>query len=113
MKVKAKKKMKTIGVVIVIITMLGFTQADHYNPSYVQVEPNSESNGSSCKTICKLECAPLVRIAQLSLICVNDCSEICLTKSIVAANDCMTSCGLVKSINVNNGIYSLITLATF
>ncbi|KAH1069130.1 hypothetical protein GLYMA_03G085400v4 [Glycine max] len=65
--------MKTIGVVIVIITMLGFTQADHYNPSYVQVEP-------------------------------NNCSAKCLTKSIVAANDCMTSCGLVKSINVNNDV---------
>ncbi|KAH1205756.1 hypothetical protein GmHk_16G046382 [Glycine max] len=48
---------KTLGVVVMIMIMLDLAQAG-YNPSFVQVESNNDSNGVSCRINCTFDCAP-------------------------------------------------------
>jgi len=110
-------KMKANGVMIMIVIMLGFSEAIH-KPSLDQIEPNRVYDKLSCLQICELECSPLLippGVGGLYIICVKKCfDKKCHDiKPTNAINDCIIGCGLIKSIDINIGIHLLTTLMYF
>ncbi|TKY51009.1 hypothetical protein E2542_SST22516 [Spatholobus suberectus] len=98
----AKNEMKTTRVVIVIMIVLGLSQAN-CNPPFVQIGPNCMFDKFNCHSKCALECAPLLLTpgSIAYAICVTECEEKCHKKSINVVHDCIIDCGLAKSIDIN------------
>jgi len=84
--------MKTNGVVVLMMIMLGFVQI-------------IEIGALSCEDKCAIECIPSLEAYPL---CYISCIVLCET-----ATTCARSCGKKKSITVNIGIYSLFTFIFF
>ncbi|KAG4934514.1 hypothetical protein JHK87_048516 [Glycine soja] len=100
--------MNTIGVMIMIMSMLGFAQANNYNPPFVQVESISETNRLTCPQACRVQCAALAPVEPWYDKCVKECTANC-KHNVSVAKDCFTSCALIKSININNDVRDLST----
>ncbi|RDX69274.1 hypothetical protein CR513_51631, partial [Mucuna pruriens] len=107
----AKNEMKTIGIMIMVMIMMGFAQANS-SPPIVKSEPSSVSEKLNCGTKCAYECLPLI-FSPLDFlaypICVTGCKNRCMKRSHGNAYECITSCGLTKSIDVNIDVRGLAT----
>ncbi|KAG5051193.1 hypothetical protein AAZX31_02G079900 [Glycine max] len=101
--------MKTFEVLIMIMAMLAFAQADHYNLPYVQIESNNESIKVSCTRKCELICAPLIEIPPAYFLCVDNCTKRCPEMFSTSLKNCMTGCGSIKFIEVNIDVRGLAT----
>lgn len=84
----AKSEMKSIGVVVVMMIMLGFSKAAKL----------------SCPAKCGIDCV-LANLAYpiCFILCVSNCPK--LSKG---ALQCISHCGVNKSININIGILKLL-----
>ncbi|KHN34756.1 hypothetical protein D0Y65_036156 [Glycine soja] len=98
-----KKEMKTTGVMIMIMIMLGFSQA-RYNPLFVQTRPTHVSDKLNCRDKCTLDCSPLLLppFAGAFLICYFPCMKKCHNNPIDVVHSCKSDCALTKSINANS-----------
>ncbi|KAL2337682.1 hypothetical protein Fmac_012128 [Flemingia macrophylla] len=87
--------MKTNGVAIMMIIMLGFAQAYSYS--------NHESDNVFDKLSCPAQCGIDCVIANLLYpVCYAICVSKCHKKSSNAVNDCLSTCGLTNPINVKS-----------
>jgi len=68
-------EMKTIGIMILLMTVLGVAEADYKHPSE-QVKLNTDSS-SSCKSKCILSCIGLIPTPPLYSKCMQDCDKKC------------------------------------
>jgi len=92
-RVMGKFEIKTIGVIIMIMIMLSFTQA--------------ELDGIGrflCKAKCEFECSEK---AIPPPNCVPDCESHCEKLSSNPGYNCINGCRLMKSIAINIGMYYL------
>lgn len=71
----AKNEMKIIGVVIMIVTILSFAQANN-DHLFAQVESNN-SDGLTCKIKCDLKCIGYQPTPPLYAKCKDDCLKNC------------------------------------
>ncbi|RDX92353.1 hypothetical protein CR513_25533, partial [Mucuna pruriens] len=94
--------MKTIDVVILIMTMLSLARASSNTP-FGQVEPNNKSNELICSAECIIECAPFTATPIVYQACLVACNANCHKMFIDVVYNCITSCGLTKSIDINTG----------
>nr|KYP33760.1 hypothetical protein KK1_045357 [Cajanus cajan] len=95
----AKNEIKTIKVVIMVMIMMGFAQANH-NPPLPQIDPNNMLfKGDLCSTLCTIKCAFTSFTNPQYNRCIDNCIDICYKKHVVY--NCITSCGLTKSIDNN------------
>lgn len=111
-----KKEMKVIRVVIMILIMFDFSQAN-YNPSSMQIGSNYGSDGRfACQIKCQKKCQKYLLLPPgviFYIICYHSCFRKCDKMPIDVAQDCVTSCVLTKPIDINIGIHSLTTLISF
>lgn len=107
----AKNGMRIVTIIIMILTILGFTKANINSP-FAQVESSSDSKKSLCEFKCSLYCVPYISYPPIYKKCLDDCYAKCPKMSNDVYN-CMTDCALIKSIDLNSGIYSLTTFAYF
>ncbi|RDX80271.1 hypothetical protein CR513_39204, partial [Mucuna pruriens] len=99
----AKNEMKIIEIIIMVMIMLCFAQANS-SPPTVKSEPKNMSEKIGCSTKCYFECLPLI-LSPLDFIaypiCLSGCKKKCEKKSHAIVNECITSCALTKSIDTN------------
>jgi len=91
-------KMKSIGIVIMMIIMLGYTQAKNLGPR------------QSCATYCFFNC--LISDDPYP-VCHSRCKANCHEAPPSIYSDCISSCSVTKSSYNNMGIYFLTTLISF
>jgi len=87
-------EIKIIGVIITVMILLSFTQAQSNNKIDV---------GVGCKIKCFLKCNE-ERFPKPN--CMSDCESHCSELLSNTVYNCITSCRLMKSIAINIGMYS-------
>ncbi|XP_028192305.1 uncharacterized protein LOC114378005 [Glycine soja] len=93
----AKKEMKSTGVTIMIMIMLGYAQAN-YNSPFVKIEPNNTTDKLTCPAQCGIDCF----IANIAYpICFAICVAKCPKKPPLSVYNCMIGCGKYKSTDAN------------
>jgi len=107
-----KNEMKLTGVVIMVMLVMGFVEAD-FNSPFVQIESNSMSSKLTCGPKCDLSCLSYALVFILYPICVASCMKECHKTPIDIIYNCLTGCDMVKSIHDNVDIHYLITLVSF
>jgi len=93
-RIMGKIEIKAIGVIITIMIILSFTQAQSNNKIDVSF---------GCKAKCFFKCN---EEAQPKPNCVSDCESHCSELLSDSVYNCITSCRLMKSIAINIGMYS-------
>ncbi|XP_020207536.1 uncharacterized protein LOC109792527 [Cajanus cajan] len=94
-----KNEMKTIRIVIIIMIMMDFVQANH-NPPLAQIDQNNVLlKGTGCAILCGLKCVFTKFRRSDYEKCIADCDDKCYGKHHVY--DCFNSCSLTKSIDNN------------
>lgn len=104
-----KNKMKITRVVIMIIIMFGFSQANP-NPSFIQSGSNNTADKLDCYHKCSLECLPVIVVPpgipyeECCKRCVKNCEK---KPPVNVVHNCIARCGSTKyTAVVNNGIRS-------
>nr|KYP46879.1 hypothetical protein KK1_031525 [Cajanus cajan] len=96
-----KKEMKTTGIVIIMMIMLGIVQASD-NLQDVKIEPNNRFGVLNyCSALCNVECGILIFNKRKFKRCYDKCSSGCRIMSNDVVHNCITRCGLTKSIDNN------------
>eukprot|EP00256_Glycine_max_P060775 XP_014629775.1 uncharacterized protein LOC106798315 [Glycine max] len=99
----SKNEMKLPGVVIMVMLVIGFAEAD-FNSTFVQIESNRVSSKPrlTCGPKCELSCLPYVLAFILYPICVAACMKQCRQTPIDTIYSCLSGCDAVKSLPDNN-----------
>jgi len=96
-----KVEIRAIGVIIMLMTLLSFTQAE------LEAELDSKTDGFLCKLKCAFKCEPQLAFPGLYSKCIEDCRSHCSQLPSDPIHNCINSCQLMKSIANNIGMYSL------
>ncbi|KAG5006123.1 hypothetical protein GLYMA_09G055200v4 [Glycine max] len=97
-----KNQIKTTALVIMLIIIMDFAQAD-YNALYVQNGPTSFPSKIDCYHKCELECLPLFITGAVYIGCVAACfHDKCKKKPMDVVYNCISRCALTKSTEINN-----------
>ncbi|CAJ1978483.1 unnamed protein product [Sphenostylis stenocarpa] len=96
-----KAEMKSIGVMMMVMIVLGFAEA----------ELKSDSDGALCRVKCALKCAPQQPYPPIYSKCIADCQSHCnsLSSASDAVNLCITGCDFIKSVAISIGAPDLAT----
>ncbi|KAK7342790.1 hypothetical protein VNO80_25746 [Phaseolus coccineus] len=93
-----KVEIKVIGVIIMVMILLSFTQA----------ELDIKTDGFLCKVKCAFKCEPQLPFPGLYSKCIEDCRSHCSKLSSDLIYNCVSSCRLMKSIANNISAYDLV-----
>ncbi|RDX98402.1 hypothetical protein CR513_18680, partial [Mucuna pruriens] len=104
----AKNAKKTSAVMIMIMIIVGFVQAK-CNPQFASIESNNVPDKLGCLKKCQLLCGILFIIPKWLIKCLSPCVRRCIKKPTGTSYDCITDCGLTKSIDDNIGARGLAT----
>ncbi|XP_020220301.1 uncharacterized protein LOC109803235 [Cajanus cajan] len=102
----AKNGIQTIGVMIIAMIMLAFAQADVY-PTSSHIEPDNFFGRLKCLGKCAAECIIVAKIKVLYPVCVATCTAKCNEMPIDVALDCISSCDMNNSINIDTDAHGL------
>jgi len=90
-----KIEIKVIGVIIMVMSLLSFTQAELYG----------KTDGLLCKVKCAFKCEPQLAFPGLYSKCVEDCRSHCSKLNSDPIYNCAGNCQLIKFIANNIGTY--------
>ncbi|XP_058727740.1 uncharacterized protein LOC131599378 [Vicia villosa] len=94
----AKSEMKSVIMIMMIMLMLVFAQANH------SLTPKATKNDIPCLVTCGLECAPLLGDPIKYGACMALCQLFCGKKTSQATYVCTRSCTYSKLNNINTDV---------
>ncbi|WVY91375.1 hypothetical protein V8G54_036889 [Vigna mungo] len=99
--------MKTVGIMILLMIVLGDAKVHYKDPSQQEIESKDVPDGLSCEGRCTWECLPLAVIPNLYIKCVRGCCRSCC-KHRSNVLECRSHCTNTSAAGIYLFLYKII-----